>query len=374
MSFDPDKFFVGLIDFFSILLPGALITWFTKDFLGAAVLADKGFAQLGSAQAWGVFLFASYLFGHLVFLLGSWLDELFDWARRHTLNKQISRLARRGQLLPWPVRALIWLVFKRERDLAVERARKIKEAMLAPLNAQDAINTFQWGKALLTLESRESLAIVQRFEADSKFFRSLTVVLIFVLVAWPWQHKWPIIGFPMALALFVISIWRYMEQRLKATNQVYWSVIALAARDEKFAPAKMVAKPKPSHAGGVVFRGRGGAAKYLLVEAKNDHEQWVLPKGHIEQGESPGEAAVREVLEETGVWARIVRDLRITSWSVDGQAIETRFFLMEAKGRGLRADRDRDREKKWLSLQEAVKKVKHEETRKLLKDADQVRL
>lgn len=91
MNFDPQKLFIGLIDFFSILLPGTLLTWLLMGEVDPAVLGDR-YAKLDGAQAWAVFLFASYLFGHLVFLLGSWLDELYDWARRHALKPQIAPL------------------------------------------------------------------------------------------------------------------------------------------------------------------------------------------------------------------------------------------------------------------------------------------
>ena len=87
--------------------------------VGPVVLGDRYDSFVG-AEAWAAFSFASYLFGYLVFLLGSWLDEFYDWARRYTLNTQITLLARRSRPLPWPARALIWLVFKRERNLAVE--------------------------------------------------------------------------------------------------------------------------------------------------------------------------------------------------------------------------------------------------------------
>src|SRR3954454_7829150 len=100
MSFEPQKFFIGLMDFFSILLPGALLTCLLMDEVGPVVLGNR-FYKLTDAEAWAAFLFASYLFGHLVFLLGAWLDEFYDWARRHTLNAQIALLARRGRLLPW---------------------------------------------------------------------------------------------------------------------------------------------------------------------------------------------------------------------------------------------------------------------------------
>lgn len=82
MNLEPQKFFIGLMDFFSILLPGALLTYLLMGETSPVVLGDR-YSTLAGAQAWAAFLFASYLFGHLVFLLGSWLDEFYDWARRY---------------------------------------------------------------------------------------------------------------------------------------------------------------------------------------------------------------------------------------------------------------------------------------------------
>jgi 8-oxo-dGTP pyrophosphatase MutT (NUDIX family) len=281
-------------------------------------------------------------------------------------------LARRGRLLPWPVRSLVWLVFKRERNLAVRRALKIKEHALAGLQAQDSINTFQWCKALLNADSSANLAVVQRFEADSKFFRCFTIVLLILLAAWPFQHQWPLAGLPIVLGLLLLALWRYMEQRYKSTNQAYWSVITLTARDGKMTIETAPPAPgSPTHAGGVVFRVRSNRTEYLLVEAKGDPDQWVLPKGHVERGEQHRETAVREVCEESGVWARIVRDLPIMPYSVGGTVITTHFFLMEAVGRGLREDRDRRHA--WLTLEKALARASHGETRDLLKIADELR-
>jgi hypothetical protein len=72
--------------------------------VGPVVLGDR-YTKFDGAQAWAAFLFASYLFGHLVFLLSSWLDEFYDWARGCTLNTQIALLARSGRLLPLGTRA-----------------------------------------------------------------------------------------------------------------------------------------------------------------------------------------------------------------------------------------------------------------------------
>ncbi|MFC3550086.1 NUDIX domain-containing protein [Lysobacter cavernae] len=379
MNFDPQKFFIGLMDFFSILLPGALLTWLLMGEVGPVVLGAR-YAKLDGAQAWAAFLFASYLLGHLVFMLGSWLDELYDWARNRTLNKQIKRLANRGQLLRWPVRALIWLAFKHERNLAVDAATRIRRQSLAPLRAEESINTFKWCKTLLNVESQISLAVVQRFEADSKFFRCFVIVLLILLAMWllhlssiwHWHRTWPAWGIVVLLALLALALWRYMEQRHKATNYAYWSVITLTARDGKFAFDKTAcAVTGPTHAGGVVFRIRRNIAEYLLVEATKDPAQWVLPKGHVEEGERHREAAVREVYEETGAWACIVTELGDATWLVDGSAVTTRFFLMKAIGHGLR--QEPDRQHVWLSLRDAVARASHVETRELLLSAERRR-
>jgi len=393
MNFDPQKFFVGMMDFFSILLPGALLTFLFMNEAGPLVMGER-YDHLTGVQGGAAFLIASYLFGHLIFLLGSWLDEFYDWVRCYTLDKQIALLARRGRLLPWLVRALIWLVFKREQNLAVNRVLKIKQNALAPLQANATVNVFQWCKALLNVESPASLAIVQRFEADSKFFRCFTVVMLLLLVVWPWQHQWPSAGIPVVLGLLLLALWRYMEQRYKSTNQAYWSVITLTAKEgritlEKLAPAA----GSPSHAGGVVFRVCRGRVEYLLVEAKDDPTQWVLPKGHVEADEQYHETAIREVHEETGVWARIgaiparpqkcsdaewektvaerrlAADLGNVTYTVNGEVVSVRYYLMEAAGYGLK--KEKDRRHLWLPFEEAKKRASHDQTRELLQASEQ---
>ena len=394
MDFDPQKFFIGLMDFFSILLPGALLTWLFMDDVGPLVIGEN-YSSLSETQAWAAFLFASYLLGHLIFLLGTWLDDFYDWSRRYTLDTQIKLLTQRGQLLPWPVRALIWLVFKDERNLAVNRARRIKEQILHPLQAKDSINTFQWSKALLNSEKPSALAAVQRFEADSKFFRCFAIVLLILLIAWPWQERWHLCGIPVVLALLVLALWRYMEQRLKATNQAYWSVITLTAKDGKVAIANFhPADGAPTHAGGVVFRRRGDKIEYLLVEATKDATELVLPKGHVEEGEEHNETAVREVHEETGVWALIGARLKLPkrgeenwrkglaerhaaaalgdkSYPLDNDVVVGRFYLMEMAGYGLR--QDKRRKHVWLPLEQAKEQARHIETQLLLELGDQKR-
>ena len=49
-------------------------------------------------------------------------------------------------------------------------------------------------------------------------------------------------------------------------------------------------------AGGIVFSGNGE----ILLQKRADNGQWGLPSGYVDTGESVKQAAVREILEETG--------------------------------------------------------------------------
>jgi hypothetical protein len=67
VNLDPQKFFLGLMNFFSIVLPGALLTFLLMGEVGPVVLGER-YAALGGAQAWAALMFVSYLFCHLIFL------------------------------------------------------------------------------------------------------------------------------------------------------------------------------------------------------------------------------------------------------------------------------------------------------------------
>lgn len=129
-----------------------------------------------------------------------------------------------------------------------------------------------------------------------------------------------------------------------------------------------VAQPinhNPSHAGGVVFRKSASVLEYLLVRARKPPEAWVFPKGHIEKGETSATAAMREVLEEAGVHVRIIA--RVGHLRFDGEYAE--MFLMAYQSAGNRMG---ERECAWLSFDAALASLGFEESRTLLKSADQI--
>jgi predicted NUDIX family NTP pyrophosphohydrolase len=64
--------------------------------------------------------------------------------------------------------------------------------------------------------------------------------------------------------------------------------------------------PPPLSAGILLFRQRDRATEVLLIKPggpywrRRDEGAWMIPKGAVEEGESPAEAALREFAEETG--------------------------------------------------------------------------
>ncbi|MBI2861781.1 MAG: NUDIX domain-containing protein [Chloroflexi bacterium] len=58
--------------------------------------------------------------------------------------------------------------------------------------------------------------------------------------------------------------------------------------------------------------------------------EWIFPKGHIEAGETPEQAAIREVAEEVGLEAEVVRPLGEVQFRYQGDLYRVTYFLMQA--------------------------------------------
>ncbi|MER3444250.1 MAG: DNA mismatch repair protein MutT [Meiothermus sp.] len=94
----------------------------------------------------------------------------------------------------------------------------------------------------------------------------------------------------------------------------------------------MGAEAKPSErvlgAGGVLFNPAG---EVLLIRDRMGY--WVFPKGHVDDGETPEQTALREVLEETGIEGKVLGELPPTRYTNNkGIEREIRWFLMKGQG------------------------------------------
>jgi 8-oxo-dGTP pyrophosphatase MutT (NUDIX family) len=116
-----------------------------------------------------------------------------------------------------------------------------------------------------------------------------------------------------------------------------------------------------------------GEHEYAVVH-RPKYDDWTLPKGKADPGESDEETALREVEEETGVRARLGPELRTSRYrDARGRPKQVRYWLMEpAEPAGppqFRPNYEID-DLRWCSAADAGKLLSYELDRQLIADAE----
>lgn len=176
-------------------------------------------------------------------------------------------------------------------------------------------------------------------------------------------------GYDAAVGL--CSVCRHARTTTNRRGSTFWRCAAAErdARLKRYPPLPVercpahAAPAPPTHAGGIVVRDGGREPEYLLVRARRPPHDWVLPKGHLEPGESPEAAALREVREEAGADAEVIAHVGRNEFrAADGPA-RVEYFLLR-----FRADvpGEEDRERCWCGFMDARARIEVAELRELL--------
>jgi hypothetical protein len=254
----PEDFFVGVTDFFSILLPGAAIAFiglFVIDQVGSSIPSDhvlRSLINLRGTAAWVAFGVASYVLGHVVASLGARLDDLYDerkdFHRNHALSVDANqRLTKFLESVPaataarkanqdrfWFGRVVGWML------LPNAWGRRGEPSELPP---QPPINAYKLARIMLSNEAPAIYSEVTRLEADSKFFRSLVVVATFAVIACIVQTGfdvaalfntgsstrlvWGLVYLLVVITVLQIAFARFCGLRLKSTEAAFQGMLAL---------------------------------------------------------------------------------------------------------------------------------------------------
>jgi 8-oxo-dGTP pyrophosphatase MutT (NUDIX family) len=130
-------------------------------------------------------------------------------------------------------------------------------------------------------------------------------------------------------------------------------------------------------AGGIVYRRVGvEPARFLLI--RDSYDNWGFPKGHLEDGESPADAARRETGEETGLDRLVLQGpIRVIDWHFRfrGRHIHKycHFFLFESSNGEPCPQLDEGiTDCQWRSLDEALDLLSYDNARGVLKRAGEM--
>jgi 8-oxo-dGTP pyrophosphatase MutT (NUDIX family) len=121
-------------------------------------------------------------------------------------------------------------------------------------------------------------------------------------------------------------------------------------------------------AGAIAVRQRGKEPEVVLVRSRRTGD-WIFPKGHIEEGETADETAVRELEEEAGVTGEALTVVGASRFRLNGEQFEVTYYLV----RSLSSQRSPEmREVKWCRFDEARTLLEFADARRLLDKAEKL--
>lgn len=283
MSFKPNEFFIGLVEFITILLPGAVLALIVLLVEKNHPVQDNhpfyqyAFSDNTNMIFWMVIIFSSFGLGYFLSSIASGLDPLYDGIRKQycpydedlsknfkynsmsseqkgeylrIYNESLIEIKKKecaeedifseltekekvfeGYKIKFTnnyLRKLLALIFKLDYEVKIdssnEEVRKIMKTQ--PEAVRNATNAYKWAGTILEAHYPAISEQATRIMSASKFFRSMVLVsLLFLLLQIFSQIScsfWQI-----NLFILVLSFREYIIQRQKSVQKTYQSIVTL---------------------------------------------------------------------------------------------------------------------------------------------------
>jgi 8-oxo-dGTP diphosphatase len=114
--------------------------------------------------------------------------------------------------------------------------------------------------------------------------------------------------------------------------------------------------------------GEGGAWEFVVIH-RPKYDDWTLPKGKLDPGETEVRAAIREVHEETGMLCAVVREVGSVAYLDRNRRDKTvRYWLMTPVEGRFHPTAEVD-ELRWLPTDQAIRLLTYDRDRSILRSA-----
>ncbi|HLO32603.1 MAG TPA: hypothetical protein VK249_25875 [Anaerolineales bacterium] len=205
----PSDFFVDVLEFFTILLPGACLIYLIQPLIINNTPAL--WLPANETQGWIVFLVLAYIAGHLLHAIGSWILDDYVYNKFYVPRWRASH----SQAVKW-INGGDSTSLRKDKDAVNTLLARVY--LTTKVNTQGT-NYYDWCLSAVRMNSPAGTVEVDRLQADSKFFRSMVLIfLVTALLSLQYGLMWLSIGFA---ALTIFATWRFCELRWTATKRVY---------------------------------------------------------------------------------------------------------------------------------------------------------
>ncbi|HSQ18979.1 MAG TPA: hypothetical protein VLR92_01260 [Blastocatellia bacterium] len=216
----PTDLFIGVIDFFAVLVPGIVavivICW----------AVNFRFPEKQEVSFIGTILVSGFVLGHILHGLGSFLDILvYDPLFKPLDNNENAHGLRTRSY--FRANDKLYVASKSLTTFLVHDSSPGGGNHPGHKTGQLPVGIYQWARAWLRIHSPEATTELDRLEADSKLFRSLSVIALAILICFRLLPASAAGFLPLAFLIAVICLWRYCDLRQKMVRACYLHFVLL---------------------------------------------------------------------------------------------------------------------------------------------------